>query len=248
MSSTLLRRAGQAALCLALLGQAFAQSTDAGRFYEDALRRYEAKDFEASIVQLKNALQADRGLLPAHVLLGRASLDVGDPVAAEVAFGEALRLGGSRAEVAPLLAQALLQLGRHGALLGDARLQPAGLSGTPLFRLLLVRSAAQGDAGDLNAALVSIEQARAVDAQSPDSWLGRGQPAHPPAPARPGAQGHGPCACLGARERRGAQPEWRTGPCRGTGRPGASALRPRAEARPPNTATRAWRVPRWRSI
>jgi len=171
MTSNLLRRAGLAALCWALLGPAFAQSGGAGRFYEDALRRYEAKDFDGSIVQLKNALQADRSLLPAHLLLGRAALDSGDPVTAEVAFGEALRLGGSRAEVAPLLAQALLQLGRHGALLADARLQPAGLTGTPLFRLLLVRSAAQGDAGDLNAAMASIELARSVDAKSPDSWL-----------------------------------------------------------------------------
>jgi putative PEP-CTERM system TPR-repeat lipoprotein len=165
-------RPGSLALLLALcLGASHGQETQAGRYYEDALKRYEAKDYDGSIVQLKNALQADRNLLPAHLLLGRASLDGGNPLAAEVAFGEALRLGASRSEVAPQLAQAMLQLGRHGALLGDARLSPTGLSGNALFRLLLVRSAAQGDAGDLNNALNSIEQARAVDAESPDAWL-----------------------------------------------------------------------------
>lgn len=150
---------------------AHGQNANASRYYEDALRRYEAKDLAGSILQLKNALQINREMLPAQLLLGKAALESGDPVAAELAFGEALRLGGSRGEIAPQLALALLQLGRHGALLSDSRLQPAGLTGNALYRLLLVRASAQGDAGDGSAAMSTIEQARSVDPRSPDSWL-----------------------------------------------------------------------------
>ena len=71
----------------------------AARFYEDALARYERRDIGGVIVQLKNALQIDKNLLPVQVLLGKALLRNGDAVPAEVAFTEALRLGVNRAEV-----------------------------------------------------------------------------------------------------------------------------------------------------
>ncbi len=61
----------------------------AARFYEDALVRYEKEDLPGAIIQLKNALKIDKNMLPVHVLLGKALLDNGDFVAAEVAFQEA---------------------------------------------------------------------------------------------------------------------------------------------------------------
>ena len=67
------------------------QNANASRYYEDALRRYEAKDLAGSILQLKNALQINREMLPAQLLLGKAALESGDPVAAELAFAESLR-------------------------------------------------------------------------------------------------------------------------------------------------------------
>ncbi|MBK8527979.1 MAG: hypothetical protein IPL57_13065 [Rubrivivax sp.] len=39
----------------------------ASRLYEDALQRFEKKDHAGAIVQLKNALQIDKNLLPVHV-------------------------------------------------------------------------------------------------------------------------------------------------------------------------------------
>jgi len=71
----------------------------AARYYEDALTRYERRDIHGAIVQLKNALQVDRNMLPVHVLLGKALLSNGEVGAAEVAFTEALRLGVNRAQV-----------------------------------------------------------------------------------------------------------------------------------------------------
>ena len=48
--------------------------------------RYERQDIEGAIIQLKNALQIDKRMLPVQVLLGKALLANGQAVAAEVAF------------------------------------------------------------------------------------------------------------------------------------------------------------------
>jgi lipopolysaccharide biosynthesis regulator YciM len=60
--------------------------------------RFERKDDAGAIIQLKNALKADPGLLAAHMLMGRAALRKGDYASAEVALREAQRSGVSRAE------------------------------------------------------------------------------------------------------------------------------------------------------
>jgi serine protease inhibitor ecotin len=68
----------------------FAEAQDAAkaaRFYEDALQRYERRDVPGAIIQLKNALQADKNQLPVHVLLGKALLADSQPVAAEFQLG-----------------------------------------------------------------------------------------------------------------------------------------------------------------
>lgn len=85
------------ATCLPQLS--IAADAKASKYYEDALVRYEKKDLEGAIIQLKNALQIDKNMLPVQMLLGKALLQNGDVVAAEVALTEALRLGVNRAEV-----------------------------------------------------------------------------------------------------------------------------------------------------
>lgn len=161
-----------AALCLC--GAAlFAQAADpkASRFYEDALTRYEQRDYAGAIIQLKNALQVDKSLLPVHVLLGRALLASGDVVAAEVAFTEALRLGVNRAEVVLPLARAIILQGRPREVLEQPRFATAGLPSAVQATLLIVKSTAAADIGDARAALRAVEDARTIDPGSPDSWL-----------------------------------------------------------------------------
>ena len=99
-----------ASATLIVLAAAPAAAADAraSRFYEDALARYEKQDLAGAIIQLKNALQIDRNMLPVHVLMGKALLQNGEAVAAEVALTEALRLGVNRAEVVMPLAQAFV--------------------------------------------------------------------------------------------------------------------------------------------
>ncbi len=143
----------------------------ASRFYEDALQRFEKKDLPGAVIQLKNALQIDKSLLPVHVLLGKVLLAQGELVAAEVALSEALRLGVNRAEVVVPLAQAVVNQGRPQDLLSDARFEVGGLPPDVQTSLLLVRAAAASDVGKVGESLRAIEQARALDPGRPESWL-----------------------------------------------------------------------------
>ena len=75
------------------------RDAQAARYYEDALARFEKKDFAGAAIQLKNALKLDNKSIASQVLLGKVLLAKGDVGAAEVALNEALRLGINRAEV-----------------------------------------------------------------------------------------------------------------------------------------------------
>jgi len=161
-----------AALLIAAAPTAQAQdAAKASRFYEDALQRYEKRDIPGAIVQLKNALQADKSQLPVHVLLGKALLADSQPAAAEVEFGEAIRLGVNRAEVAPSLAMAMNAQGKQQQMLADPRLQPAGLPPGIQQQVMLERALAQSDLGDTKAALATVLDARALNANEVNAWL-----------------------------------------------------------------------------
>lgn len=153
------------------LVQAQSNRDKAARFYEDALQRYERKDVAGAIIQLKNALQIDKSMLPGQVLLGRALLADGQAAAAEVAFREALRLGVDRAEVAVPLARSLSAQGKQVLIFEEQRLQPSGLPRATQVDLLLVRAAAHSDLGDSRSALKSVEDARALRPDTADTWL-----------------------------------------------------------------------------
>nr|WP_145545279.1 XrtA/PEP-CTERM system TPR-repeat protein PrsT [Variovorax boronicumulans] len=161
-------------LCLSLLVAATcATAADgrAGRYYEDALNRYEKRDLPGAIIQLKNALQIDKSMLPVQLLLGKALMANGEVLAAEVALLEALRLGVDRAEVVLPLAQAYLAQGKHRQLLDDATFAMGGLPVRTRIELWILRASALSDLGDPRGAMHAIEQARALDMGAPGSWL-----------------------------------------------------------------------------
>ncbi|MEY3253170.1 MAG: hypothetical protein RL227_2143, partial [Pseudomonadota bacterium] len=134
----------------------------ASQFYEDALQRFDKKDYAGAVVQLKNVLRLDGKNLSAQVLLGRALLEDGQLNAAEVAFAEAIRLGVNRAEVVVPMAEATVRQGRPDAVLSEARFAVEGLPRNLQFGLLLIRAAAAVDMADLKAALKAVEDARAI--------------------------------------------------------------------------------------
>jgi len=160
-----------AALLIAATPAVAQDAAKAARFYEDALKRYEAKDIAGAIVQLKNALQADKNQLSVQVLLGKALLADSQPVAAEVAFNEALRLGVDRVEVCVSLAEALNAQGKQRQMLADPRLSPDGLNASTRRDLLLLRAAAYADIGEPANGMAAIAEARKIDPGAPESWL-----------------------------------------------------------------------------
>lgn len=160
-----------AALLFANVGAALAADPKASQFFEDALQRFEKKDFAGAVVQLKNVIKLDSKNLSAQVLLGKALLENKEVGAAEVALNEALRLGVNRAEVVLPLARAVIDQGRPDEVMSDARFAVDGLPRVALYPLLLLRAGAATDLADTRTALKAVEAARALDGNDPGSWI-----------------------------------------------------------------------------
>lgn len=161
-------------LAMQLVGAALpARAADprASRLYEDALQRFEKKDHAGAIVQLKGALQIDKSLLQVHVLLGKALLAQDQPIQAEAAFAEALRLGVSREEVVVPMARALLNSGKARVVLDDERFSEKDLNASSRFDLLVLKAGAADDTGDRKLAMQLLEKARTIDPSSVETWL-----------------------------------------------------------------------------
>lgn len=150
---------------------AHAADGKAEKFLTDAQIRFDKKDYSGAIIQSKNALQVDRSFLPAHTLLGRALLKMGDPVGAEVTLSAALALGIERAQVAGPLAQALLAQGKLKQLFEHPNFELLGLPRMVQVQVQLARASAHADMGDLPLALKSVLAAQALDSSSLDSAI-----------------------------------------------------------------------------
>jgi putative PEP-CTERM system TPR-repeat lipoprotein len=143
----------------------------ASQFYEDALRRYDKKDYAGAAIQLKNSLRLDSKQIAVHVLLGKALLASRQPAAAEVAFQESLKLGVNRAEVLVPLAQALTAQGKRQQVVNEPLFAREGLPDGVKGLLLLEVAAAYSDLGQNREALRTIDEARALDPTAVDTWL-----------------------------------------------------------------------------
>jgi putative PEP-CTERM system TPR-repeat lipoprotein len=146
-------------------------SARASQFYEDGLRRFESKDYAGAAIQLRNSLKLNNRQLAVHVLLGRTLLANGEPVAAEVALQEALKLGANRAEVVVPLARAVAAQGRRQQLIDAPLFDRASLPDATKAELLLEVAAAHADLGRVREALKAIDESRGLAPQSIASWL-----------------------------------------------------------------------------
>lgn len=160
-------------LVLAVLAATGAWAADprAAKFYEDALVRYEKQDLPGAIIQLKNALQIDKSMLPVQMLLGKALLQNGEVAAAEVALLEAMRLGVNRAEIVPLLGQAYLAQGKHKLLFEQHNFSLTGLPSAVRLQVLLLQASAHADLGNVRDALQAVTDARLVNPGAAETWL-----------------------------------------------------------------------------
>ena len=173
ISAVALHRTRQIVVAVSLLGAlvcSHAADPKAARFYEDALARYEKKDLDGAIIQLKNALQIDPNMLPVQVLLGKALMQDGQVAAAEVALLEALRLGVNRSEVVVPLGQSYLAQGKQQLIMQQPHFVLGGLPPAVQIQLLLLRAAAAADIGDSRTAMREIDEARAIDPKVPEVW------------------------------------------------------------------------------
>lgn len=84
---------------------------DPDKFIASAETYLAKSNYPAAIIELKNALGKAPDNARARFLLGKASLDSGDPVAAATELRKALALKYSADDVYPLLARALMQQG-----------------------------------------------------------------------------------------------------------------------------------------
>ena len=135
-------------------------------------RTYEAKgEPKAAIIQLRNALQQKPADGEARLLLGRALLQVGDPVGAQRELRKALEYGQPTDVVLPLLARAMLDQGEASKLVtefGDRKLSAPDAEAA--FRATIGQ--AQLQLGKLSDAAASFNAAAALKPNYPPAQLG----------------------------------------------------------------------------
>jgi putative PEP-CTERM system TPR-repeat lipoprotein len=98
-------------------------------------------DLKAAQLELRNAIRADPQNAEAHFWLGRVSMELGDPVAAERQATAARERGFDPAQTVPLLAQALLAQNKFDGLL--EQLKPDGKNASTDASILVARGYAQ---------------------------------------------------------------------------------------------------------
>ncbi len=97
--------------------QAKQTESENSSLFENALTRFEDKDYAGAIVQLKTVLQADSTNLPARILIGRSYVAVGNARAAEKELRRARVEGGDEELLVVPLASALLLMKRNKEIL-----------------------------------------------------------------------------------------------------------------------------------
>lgn len=182
---TKLSRQFRAALALALLllsGTVPAQQDEpllgeaegaeaAAEYYEKALIAHNTGDARSAYIYLKNALKEDPLLLPAHLLLGRIYLDMGEGEDAEKQLLIADGLGAHRSLIQNSLARAYLMQGRPEQLLDE--LFPIGTAPEEDAELLALRGEAHLALEQYFDAQRSFTQAWELNPRSSAAILGR---------------------------------------------------------------------------
>lgn len=163
------RLALTALLCAGLLtgGQAYAASAD--EYLQQAKQYQRDGDLRASIIQLKNLLQADPDHAEARLLLGENYLAQAKYLAAELELRRALAQGGPLARIATPLARVLLAQGKNEALIAAIpadRMPPHaeawGLRGHALLAQKM-----------LHEATAAYDRALALDSNAAEANLGK---------------------------------------------------------------------------
>ena len=106
-------------------------------------------EYDSAIIELKNALQQDDQSAEARWLLGKIYLESGDVLSAAKELRQARKLGWSRNDVIPALAQSLLAQGSYAEV---RELEVKGLQPQAEASLLASKALAAMGLGENNAA------------------------------------------------------------------------------------------------
>ncbi|MDN5848661.1 MAG: PEP-CTERM system TPR-repeat protein PrsT, partial [Nitrococcus sp.] len=138
---------------------------------QDAIAYRDKGEFNAAIIELKNALQQSPDNAKARVLLGRTYVENGQGLAAEKELRRAVSLGVAEVEVAPDLARALLMQGRYQDVLDTlkANQQP---NAPRRAEALITKGDAERALGKIKLACADYQQASKLDAQNLAAELG----------------------------------------------------------------------------
>lgn len=167
------------ALALCLATDAGATVERAEEFLEDAISRLEGGDINASIIQLRNALQEDPENLEARLMLGRLYLQRGEVVAAERELARVHAAAPSE-QTSLLLGEALLGLGRYEealTTLGEPATDPAIARQHSLLRAETLLNLGRTDEADqlIAAALADQPLEPVANLLAARASLGRGE-------------------------------------------------------------------------
>src|SRR5690625_4700473 len=128
-------------------------------------------DFNAAIIELKNALQQSPDNAKSRFLLGRTYVDGGQGQAAEKELRRAISLGVAEVEVAPDLAKARLLQGRYQDVLDT--IKPARQSDpTRHAEALVTKGNAEQALGKIESARADYQQALTLDSKNLSADLG----------------------------------------------------------------------------
>ncbi len=141
----------------------------------DARKAMQKGDLRAAQIDLRNAVRSDPQNAEAHFWLGKVSLDLGDPVAAEREARAARDRGFDPHQAVPLLAQAMLAQQKYKDLLND--LQPDGKDAVLDASILVARGYAQIALQDDDAAQASFALAETDRAERGGTIAGKRQAA-----------------------------------------------------------------------
>jgi putative PEP-CTERM system TPR-repeat lipoprotein len=159
-----------AALTLALgAGGALADTATSQRYYDDAVKKLEAGDGSAAVIQLRNAIQQDAANRSARLLLGRLYLRTGDGVSAEKELRRALEMDAAD-EVQLPLAQALLMQGKFADVFKVVT--PDAATADLVNRKLIIRGQAHLGLGQLDDAATMFEAAASSPPALPEAQIG----------------------------------------------------------------------------
>lgn len=158
-----------AALSAADPATVLAVSDRAVSYYQDATGRLDRQDVQGAIVQLRNALQVEPGMLAAQLLLGKAYLADNQPDAAQEVLEKALRGGVDRAEITLPLGRALILQGKGADFL--SRFSGDVLSGSVRAEYLVLKAQALRQGKDPDTALATLEEAISLDPRAVEAYL-----------------------------------------------------------------------------